>query len=385
MKPAIHTSLAVRAQSLALLAAGAVLCPAAQARDALARPAAPLQETTTAATRAAWRADPSPLVALIVWVQGSQAAPERNAADQATPERAASQPTEAPKPEGSGAKAQAPQAAASPATKPIQVFRDRCLECHDNDGRGGIVRDTLPRVPDFTDAKWHASRSDAELSRSILEGKGKSMPKWKGRLGSVNVMAMVAFVRGFQGGKQVVEDEDAPEPEADQSRRGGANAPSPAQAAIPAAASRPVKASAAATRMFQRFCARCHGANGKGENVRDTLPIIPDFTRSAWHARRSNAQLVVSVLDGKGSQMPAFRGKATTEQIRELITVVRGFNPDKAAQPLPASDGFEAGFLELVKEFEGLRQQAKAISGSSAPAPASPATRPGAPPARRPG
>src|SRR5271165_3379364 len=50
-------------------------------------------------------------------------------------------------------------------TTPLQVYRASCLECHDNDGRGGIVRDDLPTVPDFTVAKWHASRSDAELSR----------------------------------------------------------------------------------------------------------------------------------------------------------------------------------------------------------------------------
>src|SRR5205085_6467744 len=71
------------------------------------------------------------------------------------------------------------RAPAVPATV-IQVYRASCLQCHDVDGRGEAVRDTLPRVPDFTEPKWQAGRTDTQLSRSILEGKGKSMPRMKG-------------------------------------------------------------------------------------------------------------------------------------------------------------------------------------------------------------
>ena len=103
--------------------------------------------------------------------------------------------------------------AAAPSSAAIQVYRASCLECHDSDGRGEVGRDASPTIPNFTDAKWQASRGDAELSHSILEGKGKSMPKMKNKLGSVQANQMVAFVRAFQGGKQVVEDEpDEPSP-----------------------------------------------------------------------------------------------------------------------------------------------------------------------------
>ena len=56
-------------------------------------------------------------------------------------------------------------------------------------------RESVPQLPDFTDAKWHSSKSDAELAGSILQGKGKLMPKMKKKLGSVDVVAMVAFLR----------------------------------------------------------------------------------------------------------------------------------------------------------------------------------------------
>src|SRR6516165_1252761 len=66
-----------------------------------------------------------------------------------------------------------------PTTSPeavIRLYRTTCLKCHDTDGKGEIVRDVMKTVPDFTDTAWHATRNDAELRRSILDGKGKSMP-----------------------------------------------------------------------------------------------------------------------------------------------------------------------------------------------------------------
>src|SRR5579864_9263364 len=90
---------------------------------------------------------------------------------------------------------------------PLQVFRTSCLECHDKDGRGRTAREEFPKIPDFTDPGWQDSQSDAELGRAILEGRGKAMPRMRQKLGSVDVKQMVAFVRAFRGGKQVVAGE----------------------------------------------------------------------------------------------------------------------------------------------------------------------------------
>ena len=116
----------------------------------------------------------------------------------------------------SGTTARTEQATAAPARAPafpeavVRIFRTSCLQCHDSDGRGEAARDSLPQIPDFTAARWQVARSDAELSHSILEGKGKSMPRWKGKLGSVDVKQMVAFVRAFREGGQVVPDSEEP-------------------------------------------------------------------------------------------------------------------------------------------------------------------------------
>jgi mono/diheme cytochrome c family protein len=271
----------------------------------------------------------------------------------------------------------ATQTASAPARsgKVVEVFRTACLECHDNDGRGAISRDTLPRIPDFTDAKWHGSRSDAELSRSILDGKGKSMPKMKDKLGTVQVSQMVAFVRGFQGGKQVVPDEEeAPTPALDQQRQpaGGGQRPAPVEST---AARRPSQPNREASRLFQRFCARCHGTDGKGGNVRDSMAAIPDFSSGAWQAKRRDAQLAVSILDGKGTQMPAFRGKVPANQVREVVAVIRALGPESNRVTSASPNDFEARFRDLLKEFEDLRQQQRALTESPAPG-AAPAARP---------
>ena len=108
-------------------------------------------------------------------------------------------------------------AAAPPAPvgmPPEQMYRLVCMACHDTDGKGKIVRLAMPSIPDLTDAKWQASRKDFELQHSILEGKdsivnGVKLPlmlpmKDKLALAHTDVKDMVAFMRGFKDGKQVV-------------------------------------------------------------------------------------------------------------------------------------------------------------------------------------
>ncbi len=102
------------------------------------------------------------------------------------------------------------QAAPAISEAALGVYRASCVLCHDVDGRGEVGREGAPGIPDFTDSKWQSTRSDAQLSQSILEGKGKAMPRMKNKLGSVDVKLMVAMVRAFAGGKLVIEEEHEP-------------------------------------------------------------------------------------------------------------------------------------------------------------------------------
>jgi mono/diheme cytochrome c family protein len=252
----------------------------------------------------------------------------------------------------------------------LQVYRASCLQCHDSDGRGEVARDTLPKIPDFTEARWQVARSDAELSHSILEGKGKSMPRMKGKLGSVDVMQMVAFVRAFRGGAQVVEEsEELPAPV--QSTVAGARTGTIPRA-VALASTTPKESSIRQARLsFQRMCARCHGPDGKGSEVRESLPTIPDFSVTSWQTGRTDPQLVVSVLEGKGTAMPAFRDKVTREQARDLVTFIRTFAPVPGRPAPAAADDFKIRFQQLEKEFNELRRQIPALSSPPESTPAS--------------
>jgi mono/diheme cytochrome c family protein len=262
----------------------------------------------------------------------------------------------------------------APSTRPspavIRVYRESCLQCHDADGKGEIARDVLPKIPDFADAAWQAKRSDADLGHSILEGKGKSMPSMRAKLGSVDVVQMVSFVRGFRGGNQVVEEEEAPA-----ESRPSADPPTAAEPGPrPAEASRPAPMDpglAEGRRTFQRSCAACHGGDGRGADARGNFPEIPDFTAADWQRARTDPHLVVSVLDGRGTGMPAFRDKLSREQARGLVAFIRSLGPSpRRAGPTP-SDDFEARFRQLLAEFEDLRAKSRALSaeGGAAPPP----------------
>jgi uncharacterized membrane protein len=97
---------------------------------------------------------------------------------------------------------------------------------------------------------------------------------------------------------------------------------------------------------------KCHEADGTGGRLRRSQPAIPNFTDPVWQARRRDAQLLASILNGKGAEMPPWRGKVSAEQARDLVATVRAFAPiTAAAGAAPAS--YEGGFRYLEEELEG--------------------------------
>ena len=77
-----------------------------------------------------------------------------------------------------------------------------------------------------------------------------------------------------------------------------------------------------AKELYAQNCARCHGADGRGETALGKALGAPDFTSAAWHEHASNGSLTASVTHGKGS-MPAFARKLSKSEIASLVTYVR--------------------------------------------------------------
>lgn len=97
----------------------------------------------------------------------------------------------------------------------ISHYNRYCIRCHGVDGRG--VWD-MPDVPDFTNATWQASRSDPQLVRIILEGRGAVMPPFRGTLTLEEAWAMTRYLRTFVPGTEISRPETGKRAERDQLR-----------------------------------------------------------------------------------------------------------------------------------------------------------------------
>jgi len=80
------------------------------------------------------------------------------------------------------------------------LYNRYCIRCHGVDGRG--VWD-IPDVPNFTNARWQASRSDRRLTEIILEGRGAVMPPFRGTLSLEEACAVARYLRTFVPGTEI--------------------------------------------------------------------------------------------------------------------------------------------------------------------------------------
>jgi cytochrome c oxidase cbb3-type subunit 3 len=80
------------------------------------------------------------------------------------------------------------------------LFNNRCVMCHGPDGKGYAAIGT----PNFTDPKFQASQTDAQLIDAVTNGKrGETgqMPAFKGQLTNAQISDLVhCVVRGFAPG-----------------------------------------------------------------------------------------------------------------------------------------------------------------------------------------
>jgi cytochrome c5 len=80
--------------------------------------------------------------------------------------------------------------------------------------------------------------------------------------------------------------------------------------------------------LFRTNCARCHGADGRGDTPLGHTYQAPDFTDSEWWRKHSDTtrsrSLVSIVARGKGG-MPAFGKELKPSEIKLLVNYVRRF------------------------------------------------------------
>jgi mono/diheme cytochrome c family protein len=76
--------------------------------------------------------------------------------------------------------------------------------------------------------------------------------------------------------------------------------------------------------LFNRYCIRCHGVDGRG--VWD-IPDVPDFANVVWQTTRPDDYRTRVILEGRGAVMPAFRGTLTLEEACAMARYLHTFTP----------------------------------------------------------
>ncbi len=80
------------------------------------------------------------------------------------------------------------------------LYNRYCIRCHATDGRGVWH---IPDVPDLTNARLQASRTDGQWARIIIEGRGAVMPAFRGTLTLEEAWAMARYyLRTFVPGAE---------------------------------------------------------------------------------------------------------------------------------------------------------------------------------------
>ncbi|MGO9600444.1 MAG: c-type cytochrome [Isosphaeraceae bacterium] len=113
----------------------------------------------------------------------------------------------------------------------MNLFNRYCIRCHGVDGRG--VWD-IPGIPDFTDVRWQNYRTDAEIVRIIIEGRGAVMPQFRGALALDEAWGLAHYLRSFVPGTEMSRPEVRNPPGQAQSSTNARSATSPASASTTA-------------------------------------------------------------------------------------------------------------------------------------------------------
>ena len=92
-----------------------------------------------------------------------------------------------------------------------------------------------------------------------------------------------------------------------------ANAKANTQTAVRSAAS-----------LYPKYCASCHGKDGRSKTFKAKFNHARNLTDSDWQGAVSNERIFNSISNGRG-KMPAFNKKLSEAEIETLVLFVRAF------------------------------------------------------------
>lgn len=76
-------------------------------------------------------------------------------------------------------------------TEGEEIFRNSCLVCHGQGGKGDIC-------PDLTDEEWKYGNSDKDLFQTVSKGRPGGMPNWDNTLGEEKIWKVISYIRSIR-------------------------------------------------------------------------------------------------------------------------------------------------------------------------------------------
>jgi cbb3-type cytochrome c oxidase subunit III len=190
-----------------------------------------------------------------------------------------------------------------PAYEGRRLYVSYCQLCHGTGGKGdGALAEAMGINPaDLTTTV--RSRSDTILTK-IITGRGRqtitgrdrhnllsdAMPEWKDIFSESQLKSLIAYLRFMSNTKYKLMGDP---------KRG--------------------------MQLYQQYCHVCHGVEGDGDGIMiDLIGIAPmDHTNPNETNSLTNAEIVNSILNGKGRFMPAWRGILTQTDAEALVSYIR--------------------------------------------------------------
>jgi mono/diheme cytochrome c family protein len=81
-------------------------------------------------------------------------------------------------------------------------------------------------------------------------------------------------------------------------------------------------------KLYQRFCASCHGAGGKGDGGLALAGGEPsDLTDEVWDHGSSDGEIFVAIRDGVSADMLAYQDRLTEKQMWQIVNFIRSIGP----------------------------------------------------------
>jgi putative copper resistance protein D len=81
-------------------------------------------------------------------------------------------------------------------------------------------------------------------------------------------------------------------------------------------------------KLYQRHCASCHGATGKGDGSMALAGGTPaNLTDETWDHGSTDGEVFVVIRDGTSSDMESYKDRLTDKQMWQLVNYIRSLGP----------------------------------------------------------